>query len=138
MLLNPLHDGDVIDAFTVGAAAQNVTQYAIEQTHDIPFQPIRPAPHRRIDFTKRAAAATLLSNGCLAFDLPVDKSTTGHRLPPPQSCPVKAVNATHTEEGADIAADHGAHDPSTTVIINPPPSLPGIIHLAGIPAIKPK
>ncbi|WP_228287396.1 hypothetical protein [Serratia ureilytica] len=36
-MLDPLHNGDVVDAFAVGAAAQNVTQYAIEQTHDIPL-----------------------------------------------------------------------------------------------------
>ncbi|MNR35634.1 hypothetical protein D3C85_1534950 [compost metagenome] len=36
LLLNPLHNGDVINALTVGTA-QNVAQYAIKQTHGIPL-----------------------------------------------------------------------------------------------------
>ena len=53
LLLNPLHDGDVIDAFTVGAAARMLPNTLSNRPMIFPFQPIRPAPHRRIDFTKK-------------------------------------------------------------------------------------
>ncbi len=55
-----------------------------------------------------------------------------------ETADIEAVHLTHAQQSADPAPHHAPMMPRMQVMMMPPPSLPGMMNLAAMPAMRPK